>query len=843
MRRAIPVILTGLLLCAGFTQQSDAGRPDSGAGDYELAAMDAVNGEPTFAGDCVSAEANEFAGTITVERPAAGDVWAAGSKREIRWSSLGYEGDVSILLTAGASWQVIQSALPNTGSYICWLPHQLNSSECLIAVVPSPADFTVFCEQSGPFTIHPDSQGPEVVSAWPSLGGDFDRSGLSENSGPQLGCVKWRFEPAGAVPTSVTIGAEDRTHIACEDGKLYTLDPNGSPLWIFDANSALTSSPTVGPDGSLYVGAENGHLYVIDPNGAIRWTHTANAPIYSSPALSPDGSVFVGSQDGRLYALASDGGEKWSIATKGPGLVLEGAILASPAIGADGTVYIAGLYDPNLYALDPNDGTLKWKCSFIPPGGETEEAGWPFASPVVAPDGTIYQTLLYDSNLYAIDPNDGEILWSTDLDLRCKFVEDYVRQNKEMPPPYMIEQRCDPWYGPGPHAFDHYEAPDGWSEPAIGPDGTIYVSFDDPYLRAVEPNGAIKWVTRLGVVGGFTLTVGSDGVIYAASDDGALCVVDPNGTEIARFSGTAWLNYPVLAPDNTLIVSDGRDYSVLMPDANNAVYAISLAACQTESLALHGPADLNADSRVNFADFALLVAQWAACTDNEPYLLNGYEPLCDYEGDALYLAEDIDMDQYVFISDLIIMADRWLDAGPEAAGPESPLGPHRPPPGWPNPDWYHPGSGGNGGGDPPPKTRTCFPGDTPVWIGDSLSSISGVTAGQKLGNSHCLVASGSAKTIERVEEHQGSFECLDLLLETGERISVVDSHCFMLECGRWAPIQDLKAGSRLKCMTGSVAVRSIVKRQTPFVGRVYNLRIEGSDRYFVGKAGLIVRDY
>ena len=59
----------------------------------------------------------------------------------------------------------------------------------------------------------------------------------------------------------------------------------------------------------------------------------------------------------------------------------------------------------------------------------------------------------------------------------------------------------------------------GWSSPVVGSDGTIYVSFDDPYLRAVEPNGTIKWITRLGVIGGFTLSIDRDDLIYAASDD------------------------------------------------------------------------------------------------------------------------------------------------------------------------------------------------------------------------------------------------------------------------------------------------------------------------------------
>ncbi|NIN69965.1 MAG: PQQ-binding-like beta-propeller repeat protein, partial [Anaerolineae bacterium] len=53
------------------------------------------------------------------------------------------------------------------------------------------------------------------------------RTGLSEAQGPALTGVRWRFETGGAVVTSVTAGFERRVHVACEDGKLHTLDANG----------------------------------------------------------------------------------------------------------------------------------------------------------------------------------------------------------------------------------------------------------------------------------------------------------------------------------------------------------------------------------------------------------------------------------------------------------------------------------------------------------------------------------------------------------------------------------------------------------------------------------------
>ncbi|UCE47800.1 MAG: PQQ-like beta-propeller repeat protein, partial [Phycisphaerales bacterium] len=131
----------------------------------------------------------------------------------------------------------------------------------------------------------------------------------------------------------------------------------------------------------------------------------------------------------------------------------------------------------------------------------------------------------------------------------------------------------------------------GWSEPALGPDGTIYVSFDDPYLRAVDPNGTIKWVTKLGTVGGFTLAVANDGLIYAAGDDGFLRVVSPEGTESARFQRDAWLSFPAVTSDGVVMVADSRDNSMLIGYERNVVWAITAQCAPDQPLDLDRPAN------------------------------------------------------------------------------------------------------------------------------------------------------------------------------------------------------------------------------------------------------------
>jgi prepilin-type N-terminal cleavage/methylation domain-containing protein len=137
------------------------------------------------------------------------------------------------------------------------------------------------------------------------------------------------------------------------------------------------------------------------------------------------------------------------------------------------------------------------------------------------------------------------------------------------------------------------------------------------------------------------------------------------------------------------------------------------------------------------------------------------------------------------------------------------------------------GGGTAGGGTaPPPKGRTCFVADTPTMVNGKLVQISQVTTGL---------------AISEVQEHEGTFLCRDIHLDSGNTIGVVDSHCFMTDSGQWVAAQNLTAGLRLKTLTGTVGIKSISTRS--YTGKVYNLKIQGSDQYMVGKDSVIVRDF
>ncbi|MHC4388670.1 MAG: outer membrane protein assembly factor BamB family protein [Planctomycetota bacterium] len=611
-----------------------------------------MDGQARIMGERIEMGADEFlVRKIAVTRPESGDVWVSGTRREIRWTSCGvHVVRILVSINGDGNWQPIAPNVPSAGSFMWNIPGMVDSNQCIIRIVPTVPDPNVLLEQSGVFTIHQDAQGPLVGSKWESLGGDFTRAGLSENYGPQLGCVKWKFETDGPIVGSTTIGAAERAHVACEDGKLYTLDSNASDpnnllLWSYDTNSPLLSSPSIGPDGTVYTGAENGKLYVIDANGNVRWTYTTEGAIFSSPAVAADGKVYVGSEDGKLYALRADGAELWTF--EGDGAGLSAAVFASPAIGHDGTVYISALYDANLYALDPNDGSVKWVCNF-------ESGGWPFASPVLAPDGTIYQTLVSDPCLYAIDSNNGNILWASHMsDIESGLFE-----------PYYTDYYNTLWCRYEEAAYDVGDS--GWSEPVLGPDGTIYLSLDDPNLRAVDPNnGDLKWVTQLGTMGGFTLTVGSDGLIYAAGNDGTLYVVDTDGFEVARFNSDNWLNFPVISADNTVVVAGAADYAMLISHPNNAVWAIG-TDCEPSQFDLYwqgGAQDIDGSGFVDFIDYTLLAQNWLECSAcrGDPDYLYCLQFQFDLHRDRNFYPGDLNKDRYIDFGDLLLLVDKWLD--------------------------------------------------------------------------------------------------------------------------------------------------------------------------------------
>ena len=153
----------------------------------------------------------------------------------------------------------------------------------------------------------------------------------------------------------------------------------------------------------------------------------------------------------------------------------------------------------------------------------------------------------------------------------------------------------------------------------------------------------------------------------------------------------------------------------------------------------------------------------------------------------------------------------------------------------------------------PTKPPPCFTADALVWVDGKLVQISQAVPGQKVGKldsaspAACLAVAPSLKAIEEIEEHPanqfGAGDCYDIMLESGNSITVVYSHFVLTDAGQWVDVRDLTSGSKLMSINGPITVTSVVKRATSFVGTSYNLKIKGAERYFVGKDGIVARDW
>jgi hypothetical protein len=121
----------------------------------------------------------------------------------------------------------------------------------------------------------------------------------------------------------------------------------------------------------------------------------------------------------------------------------------------------------------------------------------------------------------------------------------------------------------------------------VGPDGTVYVNDAIGFVYALAPDGALKWVTRVGDTGSDgPVTVGADGSIYvpttaptgvASYHDGAIVALNPDGTQKWKFIAANTIT--VRAGPN--VGPDGKIYFIFRPE-NGEPGTINLAALAPE---------------------------------------------------------------------------------------------------------------------------------------------------------------------------------------------------------------------------------------------------------------------
>lgn len=297
----------------------------------------------------------------------------------------------------------------------------------------------------------------------------------------------------------------------------------------------------------------------------VRWTYETRGPVTSSPAVlraGAPGAVIVGSHDSRVHLVGAQGEALWSFATGD-------LVFGSPAVGADGVVYI-GSDDDHLYALDLHERRARWKlrigaCKQSVGVGPQASRCDVDAGPTIGPDGTLYTG---GDGIYAIRP-DGTVLWKY-------LTGGHVSSAPALLPDGTVVAGCQDnlLYAIAPDGtkrWDFRAGDDIESSPAVGDDGTVYVGADDQKLYAINPQGALVWAFSATDDIRASPAIGVDGTIYVGAFDSLFYAVRPDGTLAWTFrAGDRILSSALVDPSGAVLFGsqDDRLYA-LEPDGRH----------------------------------------------------------------------------------------------------------------------------------------------------------------------------------------------------------------------------------------------------------------------------------
>jgi len=394
-----------------------------------------------------------------------------------------------------------------------------------VSVLPVMAKNVLVISQTAPGIL------PALAnSAWPMFQHDLQHTGRSPYVGPQAANLKWTFTLDAGATNSPAIASDGTLYVCASNGgqRLYAINPDGTEKWSNPTWRNMNSTPAVGSDGTIYV-VQAGDLAAYYPDHTHKWSYAVGEFIYSHPAIGPDGTIYF-TANNKFYAIKDNGssaGHIWiktvpgtftgsspAIATSGPssGTIYVGtwdylyaftstgdpkwsynivSLLhsTSPAIGADGTIYINS-GNGGLIAITDTGwaGVDKWEFDIA--GGRCQ------ASPAIGSDGTIYignNTASPNSRFWAITDN------GTGATVK--------------------------WVRPDLGPTD--------ASAVIGADSTVYFQNRGGVFYALNgADGTTKWSYNLGSVGITAAAIDAGGCVYV----GTQATVDPWNGKLYAFA-------------------------------------------------------------------------------------------------------------------------------------------------------------------------------------------------------------------------------------------------------------------------------------------------------------------
>ena len=212
-----------------------------------------------------------------------------------------------------------------------------------------------------------------------AVGGEL--AAVSMTSGKTL----WTFPVAPGTESSPMI-VGNSVYFGDQGGTEHSLNiRTGHENWSFPTGGSIKA----GADywhGNLYFGNYAGSFYAVNAKtGKQVWSASPGGQFYSTPAVAY-GRVYVGNNNGAAYSFSATNGQlAWS-------RTLGGYVYSGPAVatipGLGPTVFI-GSYDSNLYALNAQDGSVRWSANL------------PASRPGISGSATVVNNVVYASTVYS----------------------------------------------------------------------------------------------------------------------------------------------------------------------------------------------------------------------------------------------------------------------------------------------------------------------------------------------------------------------------------------------------------------------------------------------------------
>jgi len=343
--------------------------------------------------------------------------------------------------------------------------------------------------------------------------------------------------------------------------------PPGTPKWIWPAADLggvmpWIGGPTLAADGTVYVlvATSGGSdfpatLVALSPKGDVAW---------STPLVQVEGctGLVVVPGSGRLwlvgkqaYLLSPTGEVLWDTLPY-PDPIIIPEFLA----GAATADLLVGTMGERPIAFRASDHAFLWE------GPYAAQVSW-LVPPTITADGQRVLAKRTRDTLFVFDAADGTIRQrfldpDTGVDLRVWGRGTVpVRDRYYLP----TQGRLAAYDTSGTLEWLTEDTGNGMTEPAVGPDGMLYVQSRAYGLGALDPDGTLRWTQfyaqpRWPWLGGVALAEG--GVVYAAGIDD-FWAVSTAGEVLWKYRADSagvkqsFIGSPAIAPDGTVYTFTG----------------------------------------------------------------------------------------------------------------------------------------------------------------------------------------------------------------------------------------------------------------------------------------------